>query len=128
MNTGSLTTHAVLGSLLGARSGDKGGAANVGVWIPVAVPARQEAYDWIDQWLTVRRLHDLLPETRNLVTHRYALPNIFALNFVIEGFLGRGVSENALIDPQAKGLGEHLRARVAPIPTWLLPAADVNLA
>lgn len=48
------------------------------------------------------------------------LPNLRAVNIVVKGLLGRGVSENASLDPQAKGLGEYVRARVLPIPTRLL--------
>jgi len=117
-----------LGELVGARSGDKGGSANVGVWIPVVVPDRAGAYAWLRDWLTVEQVRILLPETQGLVIHRYELTNLSALNFVIERWLGRGVSENSSLDPQAKGLGEHLRARLAPIPPELIPIAGVNLA
>ena len=47
---------------------------------------------------------------------------------VIHGLLGRGVAETARVDPQAKGLGEHLRARLAPIPAELLPPEGTSLA
>lgn len=121
-------TPVPLGRLVGARSGDKGGAANVGLWIPAAVPDRSAAYEWLLEWLTVPRLHDLLPEAHGLSIERFELANLFAINFVLSGWLGRGVSENTRLDPQAKGLGEHLRARLAPIPSRLLPASDVSLA
>jgi hypothetical protein len=117
-----------LGRIVGARSGDKGGSANIGVWIPAAVPHAQEAYAWLCDWLTVERVHELLPETQGLRTEIYPLPNMRALNIVIHGLLGRGVSENSRLDPQAKGLAEHLRARYAPIPPEFLPGPEVNLA
>ncbi|MDP4675748.1 MAG: hypothetical protein WAO40_08410 [Candidatus Nanopelagicales bacterium] len=117
-----------LGELVGARSGDKGGSANVGVWIPVVVPDRVGAYAWLRDWLTVEQVRILLPETQGLVIHRYELANLCALNFVIERWLGLGVSENSSLDPQAKGLGEHIRARLAPIPPELIPNAGVSLA
>jgi len=117
-----------LGRLIGARSGDKGGAANIGVWIPAAVPHAQEAYDWLCAWLTVDRIRELLPETQGLRTDIYLLPNLRAMNIVIHGLLGRGVSENSRLDPQAKGLGEHLRARHADIPPEFLPGPEVDLA
>ena len=72
-----------LGELVGARSGDKGGSANVGVWIPVVVPDRVGAYAWLRDWLTVEQVRILLPETQGLVIHRYELANLCALNFVI---------------------------------------------
>jgi hypothetical protein len=52
---------------------------------------------------------------------RYELPNIRAVNFVIAGLLGEGVAASARLDPQAKSLGEWLRARVVDIPAELLP-------
>ena len=95
-----------LGSIFGARSGDKGGNANVGIW------ARDEAgYTWLRSRLTADVLGDLLPEAAGLEIHRYELANLLALNFVIVGYLGRGVAASTAFDPQAKGLGEYLRSR-----------------
>ena len=109
------TVRAPLGRVFGARSGDKGGNANVGVW------ARNEAaYRFLDGFLTVERFRELIPEARGLVVHRFALPNLLALNFVVVGLLGEGVSSSTRIDPQAKGLGEWLRARVVELPVELL--------
>ena len=109
------TVRAPLGRVFGARSGDKGGNANVGVW------ARSEAaYRFLDGFLTVERFRELIPEARELDVHRYALPNLLALNFVVVGLLGEGVSSSTRIDPQAKGLGEWLRARVVDLPVELL--------
>lgn len=104
-----------LGRICGARSGDKGGNANLGLWTESG-----PAYEWLQSWLTNNRLRELIPETRELVIDRYLLPNLRALNFVIRGFLGDGVAASLAIDPQAKGLGEVLRARRAPVPTSLL--------
>ncbi|HEX3908159.1 MAG TPA: acyclic terpene utilization AtuA family protein [Mycobacteriales bacterium] len=104
-----------LGSIVGARSGDKGGDANVGIW------ARSDvAYDWLSRWLTVERFQQLLPETSGLEVGRAELPNLRALNFVVHGLLGEGVASSTRQDPQAKGLGEWLRARYVDIPTALL--------
>jgi acyclic terpene utilization AtuA family protein len=109
------TVRAPLGRVFGARSGDKGGNANVGVW------ARDEAgYRFLAGFLTVERFRELIPEARELVVHRYELPNLRALNFVVAGLLGEGVSSSTRIDPQAKGLGEWLRARVVDLPAALL--------
>jgi hypothetical protein len=109
------TVRAPLGRVFGARSGDKGGNANVGLW------ARNDAaYRFLDGFLTVERFRELIPEARGLVVHRYALPNLLALNFVVVGLLGEGVSSSTRIDPQAKGLGEWLRARVVELPVELL--------
>jgi hypothetical protein len=109
------TRKAPLGTLFGARSGDKGGNANLGVW------ARSDlAYAWLEQFLDAERLKALLPETADLEVRRHALPNLRALNFVIAGLLGEGVASSIRPDAQAKSLGEWLRARVVDIPEALL--------
>ncbi|MGI9195935.1 MAG: AtuA-related protein, partial [Candidatus Nanopelagicales bacterium] len=117
-----------LGTLCGARSGDKGGDANVGLWIPAAVPHRDEAYAWLHGFLTPDRVRELLPEAALLGVDVHPLPNLHAVNVVIHGLLGRGVAETARSDPQAKGLGEHLRARLVSIPRHLLPDPGTDLA
>jgi Acyclic terpene utilisation family protein AtuA len=106
---------APLGLVAGARSGDKGGNANLGVW--ARTPA---AFAWLDGFLTAERLAALLPATAGLPVERYRLPNLLALNFVIAGLLGRGVAASTRLDPQAKALGEELRAALVAIPRDLL--------
>jgi hypothetical protein len=109
------TAQVPLGTVAGARSGDKGGNANVGIW------TRTDAgYAWLQGFLTVERLHALLPEADGLEIRRFALPNLRALNFVVVGLLGDGVASSTRPDPQAKALGEFLRSRVVPVPVELL--------
>jgi len=113
------TVPAPLGRVFGARSGDKGGNANVGVW------ARDEAgYRFLEGYLTVERFRELIPEAAELVVRRHELPNLRALNFVVVGLLGEGVSSSTRVDPQAKGLGEWLRARVVELPAGLLDTQE----
>ncbi len=112
---GGPTRRVPLGELFGARSGDKGGNANLGVWARSA-----EAYAWLAANLTVARLKELLPEAADLGVDRYELPNILAVNFVLRGLLGEGVAASTRQDPQAKGLGEWLRARQVDLPVSLL--------
>ncbi|BCJ65937.1 acyclic terpene utilization AtuA family protein [Polymorphospora rubra] len=101
-----------LGEVVGARSGDKGGDANLGVW------ARTEAtHAWLRGWLTVDRLRELLPEIAGLDVERHELPDLRAVNFVLRGLLGQGVSASTRFDPQAKALGELLRSRIVELPT-----------
>ncbi|MBI5738978.1 MAG: DUF1446 domain-containing protein [Mycolicibacterium neoaurum] len=109
------TVRAPLGRIAGARSGDKGGSANVGVWVRT-----QSEWHWLAHTLTVQKLRELLPETADLPVTRHLLPNLRAVNFVIEDILGRGVAYQARFDPQAKGLGEWLRSRYVDIPERLL--------
>jgi hypothetical protein len=109
------TRRVPLGVLFGARSGDKAGDANLGVWA-----RSDEAWSWLAHALTVEEVRRLLPETAPLQVRRYVLPNLRALNFVVEGLLGEGVAAQARFDPQAKALGEWLRARRVDIPEVLL--------
>ncbi|GIE76458.1 exopolyphosphatase [Actinoplanes philippinensis] len=115
------TKELPLGRLVFARSGDKGGTANVGVWIPSGHPRRAEAYAWLRQWLTPEVVAQLLPEAAALGVEVFALPNLSAVNIVIDGLLGAGVASSTRFDPQAKAVGEWLRARVVTLPEELVP-------
>ena len=112
------TERVPLGWLCGARSGDKGGNANVGVWT-----WDDDAYAWLWHHLDVERLRVLIPEAAGLEVQRYELPRLRALNFVIAGILGEGVASSVRADPQAKGLGEYLRSRTTDVPVRLLEGA-----
>ena len=109
------TERAPLGRVVGARSGDKGGKANLGVFARSA-----DAFAWLDGFLSTERLQELLPEAAPLPVDRHRLANIWSLNFVIVGLLGDGVAASDRQDPQAKSLGEWLRARQVDIPRELL--------
>jgi hypothetical protein len=112
---GGPTRAVPLGALCGARSGDKGGNANVGVWARTP-----EAYAWLASFLTVERFRSLIAECSDLTVERYELPNLLAVNFVVKGLLGDGVAASLRSDPQAKTLGEYLRAKLVEVPTALL--------
>lgn len=114
------TRRLPLGTVFGARSGDKGGNANIGVWA-----RSDDGYRWLEAFLTVERFKELLPETARLQVDRYPLPNIRSLNFVVVGLLGEGVASSTRIDPQAKGLGEYLRSRLVELPEALLERVPV---
>ena len=107
--------RAPLGRVVGARSGDKGGDANLGVWVE-----DDRAWPWLARFLTVDTVRALLPETAGLKLERHVLPNLRAVNVIVRGLLGEGVAYNARFDPQAKALGEHLRSRFADVPESLL--------
>ena len=109
------TRSVPLGTVFGTRSGDKGGNANLGVFA-----RSDEAWAWLDRELTVERLGDLLPETAELTIDRHRFPKIRSLNFVVHGLLDEGVAASTRQDPQAKALGEWLRARVVDLPVSLL--------
>tara|TARA_B110000003_G_C16187164_1_gene353824 strand:- start:81 stop:521 length:441 start_codon:yes stop_codon:yes gene_type:complete len=109
------TKERPLGFVFGARSGDKGPNANLGIF------ARSpQAYAWLDAFLSVEVLQELMPEARDRRIDRYQLPNILSLNFIFHGLLEEGVAASTRQDPQAKALGEYLRAKVVSIPESLL--------
>ena len=108
-----------LGNLVYARSGDKGGDANVGVWIPADHPKRDEAYAWLVQFLDDAHVRKLLPEAVDLDIDIHPLANLKAVNIVIHGLLGEGVASSTRFDPQAKALGEWIRARHVDLPEGL---------
>ncbi|NNE95046.1 MAG: DUF1446 domain-containing protein [Acidimicrobiales bacterium] len=116
--TGS-TTDVPLGIIVGARSGDKGGDANLGVFVP-----SMDHYRWLRSFLTVERLATLLPEVEGRPIERFEFPNLRSLNFVLRGFLDEGVAASTRTDPQAKALGEWLRARIVPVPSEFLRGAN----
>ncbi len=110
------TVQAPLGRLVGARSGDKGSDANIGLWV------RDPAHE---PWLlatvgTPAAIRRLLPEADGLDIEVHHLPNLLAVNVVLRGLLGEGVASSTRPDPQAKGLGEYLRSRPVEVPaSWL---------
>jgi len=109
------TSRQLLGHLFGTRSGDKGGNANLGVWARTP-----DAWDFLRGFLTREKLQELLPDLQPFVIERWELPNLRALNFYIHGLLGEGVAASARLDPQAKSLGEYLRAKLIDVPASLL--------
>ncbi|MCB0917645.1 MAG: DUF1446 domain-containing protein [Actinobacteria bacterium] len=154
-------TRVPLGYLVGGRSGDKAGKANVGLWVPDPVELEavalaegltdtlvtramsgrddttemwegdyplgsdaadderaDETFSWVlDLVDSPEKVHSLLPDSAGHEIEIHPLPNLRAVNLVIHGYLGRGVSQNLSLDPQAKGLAELLRARHVLVPT-----------
>jgi hypothetical protein len=109
------TVRAPLGTVAGARSGDKGGTANIGVWARSAAGWR-----WLARFLTADTVRHLLPEAATLPVAVHRFPNLRAVNVVIEQLLGEGVAASTRFDPQGKGLGEWLRSRYVDVPVELL--------
>lgn len=110
------TVRIPLGRVFATRSGDKGGNANLGVWAKTP-----EAYAFLREFLTTERLKELLKDMKDYDMERYEMPNLLAVNFYIKGVLGEGVAASLRSDPQAKTLGEYLRAKYADIPESIVP-------
>ena len=107
--------RAPLGRAFAARAGDKGGNANLGIWAQ-----NPEAYAFLRHFLTTQTLQELLPECAAYGIERYELPNLLAVNFHIRGLLGEGVAASVRSDPQAKTLGEYVRAKIIEMPESIL--------
>ncbi len=111
------TRRVPLGTVVLARSGDKGGDANIGVW---ARDGRADRAAWLLDFLTPERVRALLPEAADLVVEVFPLANLGAVNVLVHGLLGEGVAASTRFDPQAKALGEWLRSRHVDVPEALL--------
>jgi hypothetical protein len=115
----AITRHVPLGTFVHARSGDKGGDANVGLWVR-AGDRQDQRSQWLRQFATVEHLRKLLPEARDFDVEIYELPNLHGVNVLVRGLLGDGAAASTRFDPQAKALGEWLRSRHVHVPQELL--------
>ncbi|GAB2774315.1 DUF1446 domain-containing protein [Nocardioides salsibiostraticola] len=120
----TITRRSALGTFVHARSGDKGGDANIGLWIRHSDDVTPEQYaarvQWLTKLITPKKVRELVPEAADLDIEVYMLPNLGAVNVLIRGLLGRGVAASTRFDPQAKGLGEWVRSRMVHIQEDLL--------
>jgi hypothetical protein len=122
-NPGSdtLTRRLPLGTFVHARSGDKGGDANLGLWVAHTDPDKYDArVQWLSKLITPTRIRELVPEAADLDVEVHLLPNLGGVNVLLHGLLGRGVAASTRFDPQAKGLGEWVRSRLVSIEEGLL--------
>ena len=103
------------GEIYGTRSGDKGGCANLGVWAKNA-----NSFAFLNDFLTVKKLKELLPDLNQYKIERFELANINSINFYIHDILQDGVSSNDKKDGQAKSLGEYLRAKKVKVPQSII--------
>ncbi len=120
----SLNRRLPLGTFVHARSGDKGGDANLGLWVMHEAPGDRGGFDtekydarvtWLTKLITPKKIKELVPEAADLEVEVFVLPNLGAVNVLIHGLLGRGVAASTRFDPQAKGLGEWVRSRAVHI-------------
>ena len=114
-----ITRRVPLGTFVHARSGDKGGDANLGLWARSG-EGQAERAEWLRGFLTADEVRSLVPEAEGLEIEIFPLPNLHGLNVLIRGLLGEGVAASTRFDPQAKGLGEWVRSRRVNIPEALL--------
>ena len=100
-----LTRRLPLGTFVHARSGDKGGDANIGLWV-----AHDERADLVprprrvaEQGHHARRVRELVPEAADLDVEVFLLPNLGAVNVVIHGLLGDGRGGVDPVRPAGQG-------------------------
>ena len=86
-----------------ARSGDKGDTANVGL-----IALRDDYYPVLVREVTAERVKAFLGDLVKGKVIRYELPNLGALNFLLEEALGGGGTVSLRVDPQGKTLGAAL--------------------
>jgi hypothetical protein len=112
----TLTRRLPLGTFVHARSGDKGGDANLGLWVAHDGSEKYAArVEWLAKLITPTKVRELVPEARDLDVEVYLLPNLGGVNVLLRGLLGEGVAASTRFDPQAKGLGEWVRSRFVSI-------------
>ena len=118
----SVNRRMPLGTFVHARSGDKGGDANLGLWVSHSGPAELYAarVTWLTKLITPKKVRELVPEARDLEVEVFVLPNLGGVNVLVRGLLGAGVAASTRFDPQAKGLGEWVRSRIVHIQEDLL--------
>ena len=110
-----------LGTFVHARSGDKGGDANVGLWVGgPRDELRERRVAWLLHLVTPDHVRRLVPEAKDLDVEVFALRNLGGVNVLVRGLLGDGVAASTRFDPQAKALGEWLRSRMVHVPEELL--------
>ena len=109
------TRRLPLGTLIGARSGDKGGNANVGLWART-----DEAWAWLDGYLTLEDSASCCPRPTSSRSSATPSPTCGHSTSWWSACWAKGWPPRPGPDPQAKGLGEYLRSRVVDIPVDLL--------
>ncbi|KAL1412334.1 hypothetical protein Q8F55_000078 [Vanrija albida] len=110
------TTRGPIGLIVHARSGDKGGNANVGFFV-----RHDDEYPWLRALLTKAELARLMgKEFVGNRIERVELPGLKAVHFVIHDYLGKGVSSTWRLDSLAKGVAEYLRSKHVDLPDRFL--------
>jgi hypothetical protein len=105
-----------LGRIAHARSGDKGSSANLGV-----IAYTPAGYEVLRTRLTPAVVQEYFRSLGPREVVRYELPNLRALNFVLQGILAPGGSMSLRVDAQGKVLGQAVLLMPIEVPEDLLP-------
>jgi hypothetical protein len=112
------TSHFVRVSLMEiahARSGDKGDTVNIGL-----IGRSPECYVWLRENITSEKVNDWFHSLCKGQVHRYLVPHLWALNFLLERSLGGGGTMSLQIDAQGKTFSQALLRCEVDIPQNLL--------
>lgn len=92
-----------------ARSGDKGDTSNIGL-----IGRSAACYVWLRENVTAERVRGWFEGIAEGEVHRYLVPNLWALNFLLDRSLGGGGTVSLHIDAQGKTYSQALlRCRVS---------------
>ena len=86
-----------------SRTGDKGDTSNIAV-----IAYDPKDYLLLERHVTAERGREQFAGIVRGEEHRYALPGLGALNFVLHGALGGGVTRSLALDAHGKCLGSAI--------------------
>ena len=86
-----------------ARTGDKGNKVNISV-----IAYRAEDFQWLVEQVTPERVSAHFAHRKPSKVTRYLLPNLAAMNFIIDDVLDGGVNDSLNLDMHGKALSFHL--------------------
>ena len=98
-----------------ARSGDKGDTANIGL-----IGRSAECYVWLRENVSAERVCEWFASIVRGEVHRYLVPNLWAINFLLDESLGGGGTVSLFMDPQGKTYGQALLRCRVEVPRALL--------
>lgn len=115
------TERVPLGTIVHARSGDKGSDCNCGFWVRHA-----DEYTWLRNLLTIDKIKQLLGKEYNttrkpkIEVERFELYNLKGVHFLFRNLLDRGVTSTSSVDFLGKNTAEFLRSRHVDVPVKFL--------
>ncbi len=98
-----------------ARSGDKGDTANIGL-----IGRSEECYVWLRENVSAEHVRGWFAGIVRGEVHRYLVPNLWAINFLLDESLGGGGTVSLFMDPQGKTYSQALLRCRVEVPRPLL--------
>ncbi len=102
-----------------ARSGEKGDIVNISV-----IAYREEDCELIEKQVTVASVRELFGPITKGEIRRYEVPNVGALNFVLEGALGGGRSRTLAFDESGKALSSLILTMDIEVPDTYIKRSE----